>query len=346
MLKIAFFLSVSVFVSCSLCFGQGDDPQLWCEYPAASGMEKDKHIVLLSGDEEYRSEEAMPMLGKLLSQRHGFKCTVIFSITEKNGDFTIDPTNQNNMPGIEALESADLVIMSLRFRNLPDEQMKYFDDYVMSGKPIIGLRTSTHAFNIPKDSDSAYRHYSFNSKENWIGGFGQQVLGDTWINHHGRHKVQATGGVINADMAEHPILNGVKDIFGPSDVYGISNLPDSAEVLVHGAVLEGMNQDDAPVEGKKNDPMMPIAWLKSLEHENGNTTNVMCTTMGASNDLANEGLRRLVVNSSYHLLGLSEQIQDDFNVEPVGEYNPTMYGFKIWKKGMRPSDYNLPEANE
>lgn len=326
-----------------MALGQDQEPQLWCEYSPPEGSSVDKHIVLLAGDEEYRSEEAMPMLGKLLSQRHGFKCTVLFSLAD---DGTIDPNNQRNIPGMEALETADLVIMSLRFRNLPDEQMVHFDNYLKSGKPIIGLRTSTHAFNIPKKAESSYQYYTFNGNGKWVGGFGQQVLGDTWINHHGKHKKESTGGVLNEELADHPILRGVKDVWGPTDVYGIRNLDDSAEVLMYGAVLTGMEQGDAPVEGKKNDPMMPIAWLKQFENDNGNITEVMCTTMGASNDLANEGLRRLVVNSAFFLLDMEDSIVADLNVTPIGKYEPTMYGFDSWKKGVRPSDHNLLESSD
>ncbi len=303
--KLLTLLMFFACASCVACLAQEGEPKLWCEYNPQKGTEIGKHVVLLAGDEEYRSEEAMPMLGKLLSQRHGFHCTVIFSIGD---DGTIDPNNQENMPGIEALKSADLVIMSLRFRNLPDEQMVHFDNYVKSGKPIIGLRTSTHAFNIPGDSESSYQYYSFNSRKKWLGGFGQQVLGDTWINHHGSHKVQSTRGTLNEDHAEHPVLRGVKDIWGPTDVYGIRNLDEnSATILVHGAVLTGMDQNDEVVEGRLNEPMMPVAWLKEFEHPDGKINQVMCTTMGASNDLANEGLRRLIVNSAFFLVGMEDQ---------------------------------------
>src|SRR5690349_11051369 len=81
-------------------------------YEGKEGPGKGKHIVFLTGDEEYRSEEGLPMLAKILSQRHGFKCTVLFSI--KNGE--IDPNTKSNEPGMEALDSADLCIMLLRFR--------------------------------------------------------------------------------------------------------------------------------------------------------------------------------------------------------------------------------------
>src|ERR1043166_6173476 len=96
---------------------------------------KNKHVVLLSGDEEYRSEESLPMLAKILSQRHGFKCTVLFAL---DSDGTINPDNQKSLPGPEALDSAHLVIMALRFRAWPDDQMKHFVDAYLRGVPIIG----------------------------------------------------------------------------------------------------------------------------------------------------------------------------------------------------------------
>src|SRR5204863_6817740 len=139
-----------------------------------------KHIVLVSGDEEYRSEESLPQLGKILARHHGFKCTVLFAIDPKDG--TINPIVTNNIPGLEALKTADLMIIFTRFRDLPDEQMKHIVDYVESGKPIIGLRTATHAFNIKKGK--TYDKFSFNAKD---GGFGRQILGETWISHHGNH---------------------------------------------------------------------------------------------------------------------------------------------------------------
>src|SRR6266550_1186552 len=93
-------------------------------YEGKEGPGKGKHIVFLSGDEEYRSEEGLPMLAKILAIRHGFKCTVLFPINPADG--TIDPTIQTNIPGMQALQTADLVVMLLRFRELPDDQMKHF----------------------------------------------------------------------------------------------------------------------------------------------------------------------------------------------------------------------------
>ena len=123
----------------------------WVVYDGFDGPGKGKHIVLVSGDEEYRSEEALPQLGKILARRHGFKCTVLFAVDPATG--TIDPNNRHNIPGLEALRTADLMILFMRFRDLPDEQMRHIVEYVDAGKPILGIRTATHAFNIPRRQD-------------------------------------------------------------------------------------------------------------------------------------------------------------------------------------------------
>jgi hypothetical protein len=181
----------------------------WVVYEGKSGPGHGKHIVFLSGDEEYRSEEGLPMLARILAVRHGFKCTVLFAINPADG--TIDPVTLTNLPGMIALDSADLCIMALRFRELPDEQMKHFVDYLNAGKPLIALRTSTHAFQYEHNRRSAYTQYDWRNQE-WPGGFGQQVLGETWVSHHGDHGKESTRGVIDESVKGHPILRGVCDI--------------------------------------------------------------------------------------------------------------------------------------
>jgi len=309
----------------------------WVVYPGGQGPGKGKHVVLISGDEEYRSEEALPMLGKILSVHHGFKCTVLFSINPKTGE--IDPNNQTNIPGLAALDDADMMIIATRFRELPDEDMKHVVDFIESGKPILGMRTATHAFAYSRNKKSPFAKYSFNHGGDYPGGFGRQVLGDTWISHHGAHGRQSTRGVINEEHKAHPILTGVTDIWGPTDVYGVRNLIPEAHVLVEGQVLEGMKPTDKPVEGGKNDPMMPLVWTKSYKGESGDASRVICTTMGASVDLESEGLRRLLVNAVYWGVGLEDKISADSSVEFVGDYNPTFFGFNKAKKGVKPADH-------
>jgi hypothetical protein len=308
-------------------------------YEGKAGPGKGKHVVLIAGDEEYRSEEAMPQLGKILAVHHGFKCTVLFSIDPATG--TIDPNKTNNIPGLEALQSADLMILDTRFRNLPDEQMKHFVDYVETGKPIIGLRTATHPFNIPKGQ--TYSKYSYNSKE-WDGGFGRQILGETWVNHHGSHGKQSTRGLIAPGKDSSPVLNGIKDgdIWGPTDVYTVRlPLPEGCEALVMGQVLVGMKATDEPLKGAKNDPMMPIAWTRVLKKADGKTMRSFTTTMGASQDLLSEGLRRLLVNAAYWNLGMESQIVPNASVAIVGDYNPRGFANNGFTKGVKPEDLQM-----
>jgi hypothetical protein len=308
----------------------------WLEFPGGEGPGKGKRVVLLSGDEEYRSEEAMPQLAKILSKHHGFDCVVLFSINPDDG--SIDPDNQTNIPGIEMLAKADLVLMSWRFRELPDEAMKYFVDYVESGKPVIGLRTSTHAFNYGRNKTSPYAKWGWTSGE-WKGGFGKQVLGETWVSHHGNHGSQSTRGLLVDTQKSNPILRGCGDIWGPTDVYGITKLPDTATPLVMGQILVGMKPEDKPLEGDKNNPMMPVAWTNAWVGPTGKTSRIFCTTMGAATDLESEGLRRLIVNASYWAVGLESQIPEKANVALVGDFKPTKFGFKAYVKGRKPADY-------
>jgi hypothetical protein len=315
---------------------------VWLGNPAmpVSGADRlpgqGKHVVLISGDEEYRSEETLPQLAKILTKHHGFKCTVLYAIDPKDG--TINPDVNDNIPGLAALETADLMVIFTRFRNLPDKQMKYIVDYVESGRPIIGLRTATHAFSL--DGKSAYARYTWNS-EKWNGGFGRQVLGETWISHHGDHGSQSTRGLIAKGAGNHPILRGIKDgdIWGPTDVYGVRlPLPAVCKPLVMGQVLKGMKPADEPLEGAKNDPMMPIAWVKTYKGAEGKTARVFTTTMGASQDFQSEGLRRLLVNACYWAIGLENKIPAKSNVSIVGTFKPHPFRGGAFEKGRKPSD--------
>jgi hypothetical protein len=307
----------------------------WVEYVGRDGPGAGKHIVLVSGDEEYRSEEGLPMLGKILAVRHGFRCTVLFSINLDDG--TIDPTHQTNIPGFERIADADLVIMLLRFRELPDDQMNHLVGHLHAGKPILALRTSTHAFEYSRNRESRYAKYDWRNKE-WPGGFGQQVLGETWVSHHGDHGKESARGLINGLYEDHPVLRGVRDVWGPSDVYGVKHLPPDAKVLMFGQVLKGMQPTDPPNFDKS---IMPMIWQRDYETETGSTAHILCSTIGAATDLESEDLRRLIVNFCYWSLGLGDAIPSQTNVDFVGAYDPSDFGFDRWKRGMKPADYEL-----
>jgi type 1 glutamine amidotransferase len=331
---------VAAVLSASLSSLSSADDR-WVVYEGKEGPGRGKHIVLIAGDDEYRSEEAMPQLGKILAVHHGFKCTVLFSQDADTGE--INPTNQKNIPGLETLKTADLMIVNLRFRSLPDEQMKHFVDYVEGGGPVVGMRTATHAFNIR--GESKYKKYSNGyGGADYKGGFGRQVLGEKWINHHGGHGRQSTRGIIAPGTEKHPILTGIKsgDIWGPTDVYGVRlPLPGDSKPLVLGQVLVGMNFDDKPLEGKKNDPMMPVGWTKSYQGLSAKPARIFNTTMGASQDLTAPGTRRMLVNAAYWCLGMEAKIDGKSKVDIVGEYKPTRFGFGKFTKGVKPADHKL-----
>jgi len=324
-------------------------------YEGSDGPGRGKHIVLVSGDEEYRSEEALPQLGKILAKHHGFKCTVLFAIEDGRALQTaggkassalrtelgeINP-NISNIPGLEALDTADLMLIFTRFRDLPDEQTKHIANYIDAGKPVVGIRTATHAFNIP--AGKTYSKFSYNYKgDDYRDGFGRQVLGETWINHHGKHGSQSTRGIVVKGQENHPILRGIKDgdIWGPSDVYGVRlPLPGDSQPLVLGQVLTGMQPNDPPLEGDKNDPMMPIAWTKTYAGSAGNQGRAFCSTIGAANDLVSEGTRRLLVNACFWAVGLEDKIPAQSDVSLVGDYQPSDFKNNGFKTGVRPEDY-------
>jgi hypothetical protein len=228
------------------------------------------------------------------------------------------------------------MVVFTRFRALQDSQMKEIADYLDSGRPVMGLRTATHGFAYPPNSPSPYAKYSWNNKDaSYEGGFGRQILGETWISHWGGHGKQATRGVVAPGAAGHPVVRGIKegDIFGPTDVYEVRlPQPEGCVPLVMGQVLKSMDFKDEPVgeetdakTGKvkqKNNPMMPVAWVRNYKSASGKEGRVFASTMGGAmsghRDWDSEGFRRLFVNGAYWCVGLEADISPKSSVEPVG----------------------------
>ena len=295
------------------------------------GPGKGKTIVLVSGDEEYRTEESMPMLAKILAEKHGFTCKVLFA-WDSTGKY-IDPNNQSGVIGWNHLNDADLMLIGTRFRRPSEEGAKHITAFLNAGKPVIGIRTSTHAFN---------GNGSFGGKISY-GQFGPLVMGEGWVNHHGKHKGEGARGIIEVKNAAHPILKGVTDVFGPSDVYGIRRLTDKDTILMRGAVTKTLEPNSSFVDSK-NDPMQPLAWLHPYTAPNGKIGTTFCTTMGASVDLVSEDLRRLLVNAAFFLTGLN--VPDNADVSYVDPFYPSFYGFirdkEFWPgQDMQAEDYGL-----
>ena len=339
-------------------------PPQWVTYKAKNNA-KGKKILLVSGDEEYRSEEALPMLAKILANHHGFDCTVLFAQhPEKLG--LIDPNHRHNIPGLAQLSATDLMILFTRFRELPNDQMQHFEDFLRAGKPLIAIRTATHAFHF-KDTTHQWRHYGFNykgEKTDWHLGFGKLVLGETWYTHHGHHKHQSTRGIIAPGAETHPITNGIENgaIWGSTDVYGIRTPMPNTQSIILGQTINrageyekadlfyGMKETDAEIATinpatKKaynpNNPMPPIAWTKNYQIPNGKSGQSFTSTIGASSDMLDEEVRRLFVNAAYHLLGM--EVPQKAAVGFIDTYNPTHYQFvddEYWvNKNLQVADY-------
>ncbi len=300
-------------------------------FEGGQGPGKGKHIVFLAGDHEYRSEESMPAVARLLAKHQGFKCTVLFDIDQTSGDIVAGVSN--NIPGMEALDTADLAVVFLRFQQLPQEQMKHFEDYLNRGGPVVGLRTATHGFKTGKDDPFA--KYSFDSKiAGYELGFGHQVLGQTWVGHYGRNHSQSTRITIQDDKKTHPILRGVKDIWVQAGAY--VGKPTDGEILTMAQPLNGMTPD-SPVDATK--PPMPSEWTRSYKSASGKTGRVFTTLYGTSEDITNEGYRRMIVNGCFWALGMEEAIKADLKIDFVGPFKPNTFGNAANAKGIKPEMY-------
>lgn len=295
-----------------------------------------KHIVLVSGDEEYRTEESMPMLAKILSQKHGFKCTVLFALGPDGAEY-IDPNNGRGIRGWETLADADLMIIGTRFRTPSPDDARFIADFLNAGKPVIGTRTATHAFSGKGDFGGlAYDQ------------FGLKILGETWVSHHGQHAVQGARGIVEPQNANHPILRGVGELFAPSDVYGVIHLSDKDQILLRGAVTESLDPSSANLNDEKNNPMQPLAWLHTYTSPDGSRTGTaFATTAGASVDFVDANLRRLIVNAAYYLT--EQEVPTQADVDYVDPFYPSFFGFIRGKDyfqqlNMRPADFDLGKS--
>lgn len=260
-----------------------------CLVPATvfSAKRKQYNVVFVTGDDEYRSEITMPLIAQLLGRQRGvkFKCTVLYAVNPDTGEH--NPKYQKNIEGLEALKTADLAVFFLRFRALPDEQLKLVLDYVNSGKPIVGLRTSTHAFRYPRGNKNAKYNDSF----------GHDVFGQKWITHHGHRSTTDVRAI--PEMADHPILRGIYATETPfhcsSWLYHVTPLVGDCKPLLIGKSINSNKQD----EQDKYPLTQPVTWTKTYKG-----ARVFFTTLGHPKDFEDDTFRRLLINGILWALGL------------------------------------------
>lgn len=293
-----------------------------------AGPGKGRHIVFIAGDHEYRGEETLPALARILAKHHGFKCS--FFVTTDPATGFIKP-GSSHIAGLEALKTADLMVVFLRFQAFPDEQLRHIDDYLKRGGPVLGLRTSTHAFQGIKGEFARFNEGY--GGDDFKHGFGRQILGEHWVGHYGHNHKQSSRLVLEAAQAMHPILLGVKDVHAQCGGYNADPMPDST-ILARGEVLNGMKIDDPADPTKK---VLPVAWVRNHAKDNAKS-RVFCTTHGASEDILNPGFRRMLLNAHLWCLGLDEAIKPDANIDFVGPYNPATFNFNGARRGVKPAD--------
>ena len=339
--RMAGALLIAILIQSGAFAVAGEHPvpesPLWLTYPGGPGPGQGKHIILIAADQEYRSEHSLPMLARLLSKHHGFDCTVLFSLNENN---EVDPTKKirwedksavHNIPGLEYLKKCDLVILFSRLISLPPDQMTHIYDYLDSGKPIIGIRTANHGF-------LGFEYKKDGKKID----FGEDVLGGAFRSHHGRWQQDSTRGMIVEANRQHPILAGVSDIWGQSDVYRTykegGQLREDCTPLVEGQPLMGRKHDDAV-----NPELipLPVAWVKPWTGNKGHATRVFHVTMGSAQDYKSAGLRRLTVNAAYWCMQMEDKIDPASCMDIVGTYNPPDSGFNYVKLGVVPMKPSL-----
>ena len=293
-----------------------------------SGPGKGKHIVFIAGDHEYRGEETLPALARILAKNYGFKCS--FFVTTDPATGLIKP-GSNNISGLEALDTADLMVIFTRFQAFSDDQMKHIDDYLKRGGPVIGLRTATHGFNGIKGQYARFNEGYPGDEFKF--GFGRQILGEHWVGHYGANHRQSSRLILDKDQLDHPILRGVKDVHVQCGGYN-ANPIDGSIILARGEVLNGMKIDDPADPTKKQ---LPVAWVRTYSKDNLKS-RVFTTTHGASEDILNPGFRRMVLNAHLWCLGMEDQIKPDSNIDFVGSYNPATFNFAGNRQGVKPAD--------
>ena len=297
----------------------------------AQGTAKGKKIVFIASDHEYRSEETCPALARILAKHHGFDTVVCFGV-DSNGEIK---AGASDIKGLEHLKDADGCVMFTRFQNLPDDQMAHIDDYLNRGGPILGLRTSTHGFKIPKGSK--YYKYDFRYPgDDYKNGFGHQVLGQTWVGHYGKNHQQSTRIDILPGKKDHPILRGAKGIHVHAGGYNAEPQNDW-EILTMAQPLMSMQPDGAPDPSK---PPMASEWTRQYTGKNGSKGRVFTSLYGASEDILNPGYRRMIVNAIYWTVGLEGEIKADSGIDFVGEYKPNTFRGGGNATGIKPEVYN------
>ncbi len=226
------------------------------------------HAMFLVGEAEYASQVSMPPLAREFEKKHGWRVTICPS------DPIEDGRDSYAFTGMDGLEDVDVLVIFTRFRRLQQRQMEMLLRYVADGRPVVGLRTSTHSFDFPEGSE--YHRQNID--------FGTTVFGTPWRYHHG-HGASTDVSVI-PEKKGHPILRGVESRFHVrSWLYHVLPLPAGCDFLLVGKAVDSEIKD--PARSMEN----PVAWTTTC-----NGGRVFYTSLGHPEDFACASFRTLVMN--------------------------------------------------
>lgn len=236
-------------------------------------------VVFVTGDHEYSSEATMPAIAAELEKQYGFRTKVLKAVPDHN--------SEENIPGLEALKDADLAVFYLRWRRLPEEQVKHIEDYLKTAKPLVGFRTTTHAFKYPSghplEKWNAFGEFAFNTPPGW-GGKANHT-------HYGHNS--STDVRVITEQAKSPLLTGVDQAFHVrSWLYQV--LPSHP---TKGSVSMLMGTSVNPASNKAFDN--PVAWTGT----NSYGAKFFFTTMGHPEDFDVESFQHLVINGIHWAAG-------------------------------------------
>jgi nicotinamidase-related amidase/type 1 glutamine amidotransferase len=228
--------------------------------------DKRRHVALVISEPEYRTEETLPTFAES-NLRRDHRLTMVFG----------SASEPDQLPGIEQIADADVLVLSVRRRTPPRGQLQVVRDFVSSGKPVVGIRTANHAFSLRKPLKIAGGEKAGDASS-WPT-LDADLFGGSYTNHYGPEQKPVISFV--SEQASHPILQGVetKPFVSDGSLYVVSPVDAKAKVLLSGEI-----------PGQKAEP---VAW--TFTREDGGQS--FYTSLGAAGDFETEAFVRLLNNA-------------------------------------------------
>ncbi len=222
------------------------------------------HVVLLIGEDEYETERTLPAFADAELADQGLRLSYVYA----------DSQDKNNFPGMETLDTADLLVVSVRRRFPTTKQLERVRTHVAAGRPVVGIRTASHAFAERSGFQAPPGHAAWPE-------FDHAVLGGNYTNHHGNSSPDGPRSYwwIVPEEAKHPIVRGLPpgELPTRSWLYKTRPLAPKSEVLAYGRV-----------DGRE--PPEPLAWT----HETSAGGRVFYTSLGHVDDFAAPAFRQML----------------------------------------------------